>query len=372
MISAIICEYNPLHNGHKYHIDATREYMNGICPDEKNYIICIMSGNFTQRGEPSIFNKYTRSSHAIMSGVDMVIELPSLYATSSGNYFAYGAMNLIKLLDKVNILSFGSECADINILKEIVDITDRTDYGYSVKKKMSEGASYPVSCAEVFKEFSNIPIEILSSPNNILGIEYIRNAKKLQLNIDFFTVKRNGADYNDLNLKENYSSSSAIRKVIDSVKNINLKNNMPLYVFKELDNTINSDKFYSVIATNLLSAESVYEDNEGIINRIKKYINTSETIDELINLVHTKRYTKNKIRRILTHIALNQNNDLLNCDIDYIKVLAINELSKNLLSYTNISDLDSRLYLNDLYADNIYNIISRDKITSNAMRIIRC
>lgn len=114
MIAAIIVEYNPLHNGHIYHIEQTKKLLSELAPNENNSIVAIMSGNFTERGDIAVLNKYTRAKHAIMSGVDMVIELPAIYATSSAEYFANGAMQIASKIKNLGLICFGAECDDIS------------------------------------------------------------------------------------------------------------------------------------------------------------------------------------------------------------------------------------------------------------------
>ncbi len=368
MIAAIIVEYNPLHNGHIYHIDKTKEILSSLAPTEQNYIIAIMSGNFTQRGDIAVLNKYTRAKHAIAAGSDMVIELPSIYATSSAEYFANGAIQIASKIQNLDLIVFGAECDDIDTLTEIANITTSKEYDYQIKKYLDEGLSYPVSCEKSFKNLSKIDTNLINSPNNILGIEYIKQAKKLNLNAKFAPIKRVGASYNQIDFDNKFNSAKSIRVAIAS-NNFDLDElKVPKFVYDDLINyNIDYNKLFAIISHNCINIDSVYEDNEGIINRVKKYSQIANNYDELVTLVHTKRYTKSKIRRVLLHIALNHTNSITN--IGKPNVLAVKADCKNLLSKI---DFNGELTCGEQvsYSNKIYNIVSKDKITSNKMLII--
>lgn len=369
MIAAIIVEYNPLHNGHLYHINQTKRILNELAPDEQNSVIAIMSGNFTQRGDIAVLNKYTRAKHAIASGVDMVLELPAIYATSSAEYFAKGAMQIASKIKGLGLICFGAECEDIATLSELAKITTSNEYDILLKEGLNFGLSYTVSSENAIKKLSKIDPKIAFSPNNMLAIEYIKQAKIARLSAKLVSIKRIGGGYNQECLQGEFNSAKAIRQAIASgVCDIETLK-IPHYVFEDLRNSkVNYENLFSIIANNCLSINEVYEDNEGLINRVKKYSQIATSYDELVDLVHTKRYTKSKIKRVLLHVALKHTtNDLLqDCPPT---VLAVSNNKRKLLSLVERAECDCNPQ--NEYADKIYNIVSEDKISSNKLRIIK-
>lgn len=369
MIAAIIVEYNPLHNGHIYHIEQTKKILNKLAPNEENNIIAIMSGNFTERGDIAVFNKFTRAKHAILAGVDMVLELPTIYATSSAEYFARGAISLASKIKNLRLITFGAECDEISTLSEIAKITVSADYELLLKQNLKNGLSYTVASENAIKNLSKIDTNVVFSPNNMLGMEYIKQAKQIGLNVQFIPIKRLGNGYNDNNLTGDFNSAKAIRNAINK-ENLDFESlKVPKFVFEDLQKIkIHYDKLFAVVANNCLETDNVYEDTEGIINRIKKYSQTAKSYQELVDLVHTKRYTKSKIKRILLHIALKHKPQDLYA-IGKPNVLAVNENKKNLLSSIDFSG-DEHCITQNIYANKIYNILSEDKIISNNMIIV--
>ena len=369
MIAAIIVEYNPLHNGHIYHIEQTKKLLSELAPNENNSIVAIMSGNFTERGDIAVLNKYTRAKHAIMSGVDMVIELPAIYATSSAEYFANGAMQIASKIKNLGLISFGAECNDINTLCGIAKITTSKEFDFQIKNHLKEGLSYPVSSEKALKNLSKIDTKIANMPNNILAIEYIKQAKKQKIPAKLFAIKRVGNDYNDSSLNEQFNSAKAIRQAIKNENTDFEKLKMPQYVFDDLKNKeTDYEKLFAIVANKCLDMQNVYEDNEGILNRIKKYSQIATDYNQLVDLAHTKRYTKSKIKRILLHIALNHTKDCLK-ECGKPNILAVKSNKKQLLSHIDFGGETHSIEQN-AFANKIYNIVSSDKISQDSMLII--
>ncbi len=369
MIAAIIVEYNPLHNGHIYHINKTKEILASIAPNQDNYVIAIMSGNFTERGDIAILNKYTRARHAILAGVDMVIELPAIYATSSAEYFANGAMQIASKIKNLGLICFGAECDDITTLYEIAKLTTSKEYDRLIKEYLNQGLSYPASSEKAIQNLSKIDPNSVFSPNNMLGIEYIKQATKLGIKAQLQAIKRVGGNYNESELNAQFNSAKSIRKAICD-GNLNLDElKVPQYVFEDLiKSQVDYDKLFAIISSKSLDLNNVYEDSEGIINRIKKYSQTAKNYSELVDAAHTKRYTKSKIRRILLHIALNYGiNDL--CKIGKTNILAVKQDKRHLLSLIDFCGDEICLNQN-VNANKIYNIVSNDKITNETMLIL--
>lgn len=363
-IAVIIAEYNPLHNGHLYHIKQTKEITSA------DAVAVIMSGNFVERGEPAILNKSIRAKHAIECGADIVIELPCLYATSAAKYFAEGAIRTAMNIKGAKFLSFGSECGDIRILETLSNITHSDTFNMAIKESIASGDSYPIAhekainkaikSANFAKNALKIDTKSIISPNNILGLEYISAIKRLSADITPITIKRTGSGYHDDLLQEtDYPSATAIRKAIGNNENYN--DFVPENTHYDLKNApkIDTNRLFAVIAMRLLdnSAFECYEDNEGIINRVRESISVAKDLDELIRLTHTKRYTLSRIKRVLLHIALNHTPQLLNAPIDYARVLAVRNDRLDLMSLIKNQPSASALYKSDLYADKIYNLI---------------
>ena len=226
-ILGIISEYNPFHNGHLYQLEKSKKLTN---PD---YTVCIMSGNFCQRGGPALLDKWSRAKMAIQAGFDMVIELPTLYSVSSAENYAEGAIKLLSAFPDVT-LSFGSEIGDMAVLDQFADIfyNEPKEYKTILSHELARGISYPKARENAIlfylndvKKYSNI----LSLPNNILAIEYLKAIKKLKAKIFPITVKRIEADYNSLDTHGNIASATAIRKLLYNKRNI--KKYVPSYSY---------------------------------------------------------------------------------------------------------------------------------------------
>ncbi len=354
----IICEYNPFHNGHLYHINKVKE----LFPDYT--IVLVLGGNFTQRGDFSLLDKWTKTEIAL-NYVDLVIELPFVFATQSADIFAKGAISILKNLN-VSALVFGSECDDINLLKSIVDLQETDKYNLLVKKYLDNGYNYPTSLSKAIYDLNKITID---KPNDLLGLEYIRNLKGT--NIKGVTIKRTN-DYHDDNLDNKISSATSIRKAL--LNGDDVKNFVPSYTYDKLDNLHFFDDYfdllkYKIISDNDLSRYQTVD--EGIENRLKKCINDSKNLDQFISNVKTKRYTYNKIQRMLLHILCGFTKEEARKfkNLEYIRVLGFNDKGKNYIKkvkevcplpiITNYSNKFDMLDL-ELRVSNIYNIKEKD------------
>lgn len=327
----IICEYNPFHNGHLYHLKKIKE----LYPDY--IVILVMSGNFTQRGDISIINKWDKTDIALTAGIDLVIELPFAFATQSADTFAKAAIEILNYLN-VNNIVFGSESDDIKKLLEVAKLQiNNKKYDKLVREYLTEGINYPTALSKAIKELSGIRI---SKPNDILGISYIREILKLNSNIKPVCIKRE-IDYNDNILYENITSASSIRYALKN--NDEITNQVPKYVIPYLNKCIFIDDYYSFLKYKILSDKNrlnIYKTvDEGIENRINKFIINSDTFDELILKVKTKRYTYNKLNRMFTHIlcSFTKEESEQYDHIEYIRVLGFN--SKGRLYLNNIKKI---------------------------------
>ena len=314
----IIAEYNPFHNGHLYHLNKVKE----MFPD--SYIVLVMSGNFTQRGDVSVIDKWDKTDIALNYGVDLVVELPFVFATEGADIFARASIEILDKLD-VDYLVFGSESNDIKKLTTLAEVqTNNKKYDILVKEYLSEGVNYPTALSKALTDITGIKMD---KPNDILGITYIREIMLQKSKIKPFTVKRNN-DYNAKELEEFYSSATSIRYALKN--NDSVSTQVPEYTNRFLnkklmfiDNYFNLLKYNIMINNNLDLIQTV---DEGIHNRIKKYIVNSKSLDELILKVKTKRYTYNKLNRMFTHILCNFTKEEASKfkNIEYIRVLGFN------------------------------------------------
>ncbi len=321
----IICEYNPFHNGHLYHISKIKEMF------DDSLIILVMSGNFTQRGEASIIPKYSKCDIALLSGIDLVIELPFIFATQSADVFAKTS---IEILDKLNVdyVVFGSETNDINKLTMLAKTQiNNKKYDKLVKEYLDKGVNYPTALSKALYQLTDKKID---KPNDILGVSYIREILKLNSNITPICIKRSN-DYNSIELNDNITSASSIRYAL--LNGDNVKNYVPEYVYDYLKNPIFTKNYFNLLKYKIMTENTLEEYqtvDEGIQNRIKKCIINSKDLDDLILKVKTKRYTYNKLSRMFIHILCNLKKEEVKKynKISYIRVLGFNIKGRNYLN----------------------------------------
>lgn len=371
-VIGIVCEFNPFHNGHKYLIDSVKS--------ENDIIVAVMSGNFVQRGEPAIFPKETRVKAALLSGIDIVLELPFVYASASAEFFAFNAVKILSDFgcDKI---AFGTENADIESLNNAVDILLKEDFDYEVKKYYSDGVSFPVARQMAFDKF-NINCDI-STPNNILAVEYIKAIRKLNAKIEPITVNRKGAGYNDTNAVDEFASATHIRQLI--YNNESFEKYIPDYLLDLYNEDIKNGRYVSTdkfdLATFSILRSKLNDDltdianmGEGLDNRIKSAVKNNTQLSKLYDDVKTKRYTHTRIKRAVLSLVL----DVKACDLEisppYCKVLGFNiksssimgELAKNskmpfVAVYSDIVNLNSenanRVFELENKSTDFYNLI---------------
>ncbi|MCM1155786.1 MAG: nucleotidyltransferase [Roseburia sp.] len=344
----IIAEYNPFHNGHAYQIAMAREITGA------DHCLIIMSGDFVQRGTPAVMDKYMRAQAALTCGADLVIELPVHYATASAEYFATGAIALLDKLGVTDCLCFGSECGDLSALSGIADalLSEDDTFHDLIKQHLKAGMSYPqAQNAALDTAFPHLQAysDILKSPNNILGIEYLKALKKRNSKIEPFTVSRNGAAYHDTSLEDMHSSALAIRNSLMEKGDIRLiKEQVPPSVYALLEETYNKtfpvspDDISCLLAAQLLREQTAgYEDyfdiDKALSDRIRRCLPHYETFTSFCDLLKTKNMTYTRISRALLHILLN----IRQADIDtfraddyvyYARMLGFKKESSPLLS----------------------------------------
>ncbi len=367
-ICAIICEYNPFHNGHLYQLREAKR-LSGA-----DAILCIMSGNFVQRGEAAIMNKYTRAKHAIQAGADIVIELPTVFATSNAELFAKGAIHILSSIPSVTTLCFGCENADKLAFLKTAELLNNEPIEVSLKLKenISKGMSYAKARALAWE--NRIDSSLLTSPNNILGIEYTKALLSSHANIEILPIPRIGADYHDSSIQESYSSATAIRNAIENSTDI--KNQIPDFVKEDLPKTLNKTleiiEKYAILIQKKEELANVCDCSEGLENALKKAA-LSET--PLVNNLTSSRYTASRIRRIalqnLLQIHENFIKDCLNAPL-YLHILAIRKERQDVLSALSSSIFPTLLrahdenrlesigkacYKKDIFSENVYTLL---------------
>lgn len=362
----IITEYNPFHNGHLYHLSKAKEIT------KADYVIAVMSGNFLQRGEPAIINKWARTKMALDAGVDLIIEIPFVFSTQDANGFAFGAVKLLDSLQIIDYLCFGCETDDLNILYPISNFLHNEPQKYKelIIHNSKNGNEFPKTRSQALCEYHRIfgidglkkisPSELsklLKYPNNILALEYIKHLLNLNSKIKTIAIKRIGASYHQKNIKGNISSATSIRNEIlnnltSSKTNLfslnnKIKSTIPLSVFPVLvcelkegrgPITLDSYQQYTIATLRRMSLEDIshiHGVTEGLENRIKKASLKSYTIEQLINSIKTRRYTRTKIQRIILHIMMSlSKEDVTNfnkCGPLYARVLGFSKKGKTLL-----------------------------------------
>lgn len=343
-VLGIICEYNPFHNGHLYQLNESIKKVN---PD---YVVCIMSGNFVERGNTALINKWARAQMALSCGANIVIELPTIYSISSAENFASGAIKILNSLGSDVYLSFGSECGDISVLDKFADVLYREppEYITMLNHELSKGLSFPKARENAMLLYINDirnSANVLSGSNNILGIEYLKQIKKTNSKIKPITIKRIGTNYNTTSINNNFASATAIREMLLSKKSV--KSLMPKTAYSILKEELSNGRFvldiskfereiiYKLRCMSLEQIKNLPDVSEGLENKIKNAANSCNNISDLISQIKSKRYTLTRINRILLYTLLDiTKEDYSNSQkvIPYLHILGINEDGKFLLS----------------------------------------
>ncbi len=358
MATGIICEYNPFHNGHIYHLNKVKELV------KDDILILVLSGNFTQRGYLSLIEKYDKAKLALLYGVDLVIELPYNFATQSSDIFAKGSIEILNEL-KCNKIVFGSESNNIKDLKELANIQiNNKKYDSIVKNELNKGINYPTAMSNALKEITN---KTVKEANDLLALSYIKEIIKNDYNIEPITIKRTN-NYNSKDLTGGIDSATSIREALKN--NIDVSSSIPKEVKNYLIN-INRNKIFELLKYKILSDKnlSIYLDvDEGIDNKIKKEIINSNDLDDFIKKIKSKRYTYNKITRMLSHILCSYTKEENETILKYIRVLGFSKKGKEYLNsikkdinypiITNINKKNVDLLELEIRTDNIYYLIT--------------
>jgi predicted nucleotidyltransferase len=398
----IITEYNPFHNGHLFHLKKAKEISNS------DAVVCIMNGNFVQRGRPAIIDKFARTRMAIENGVDLVIELPLIYGIRSAEFFAYGSIQLLEKMGIIDSIVFGSEIGEIKVIDYLARILveEPQEFRYTLKKQLNQGISFPKARENaLYNYIANFPnnedininklIETLSEPNNILGIEYLKVLHNINSSINALTIKRSHKNYHSNKLNNKMASATAIRNEIYNNKNLNIiKELIPERSFKILNDELLRGKgptnieYMGIMILSILRQMEINELREfaeidnGLEYRINEAAANSGTLDQLIQNIKSKNLTWTRIQRNLLHILFNiKAKDFDFLDITgphYLRVLGFNNKGKILLKkikensslpiITQVKD-----YLNniDTYSNNpVIKSLSYDIIASDIFSLL--
>lgn len=330
----IICEYNPFHNGHIYQIEETRK-------QGATHIVAIMSGNYVQRGDVAMIDKFARAKSAVANGVDLVIEMPVVYSLASANFFARAGVMMLGALGCVDGISFGSECGDMELLKNAAMASINASKPEKIKPLVEQGMSFPQAIQQAIAlEYGPIIASVFDSPNNTLAVEYLKAIKLLNLEFETYTVKRKGAEHDSPSPSEGIASASLIRKMIEDGEDISPyvpKETADLakeYEEKELlayfDN-LERELLYvlrSMIPPTIAECPDV---DPGLANFIFRAGIDARSIDEFLEITGTKRYTTAKIRRVLLNLYIGAKASDLMIMPPYGRILAFNEKGSEIL-----------------------------------------
>lgn len=346
-IVGIIVEYNPFHNGHALHIEHAKSVANA------DLVVAVMSGNFLQRGEPAFVSKWSRTKMALNAGVDIVLELPYVYATQQAEAFAQGAISIINAIG-ANSVCFGSESGDIEEFHNLFSFLKKHEKSYnsSIQSFLKKGYSYPKALSLAFNQLNNEKKVLdLSLPNNILGYHYVKAINSQKLMINPYTIKRTTAQYHDKEITQNtIASATSIREsLIKQEKDIEtIRHVVPETTFKELQsyqNAYNSFQSweqlfpylkYKILTTSKEQLASIYEAEEGLENRIVHQINQATNFQQFMEGFKTKRYTWTRLQRYCLHILTNTTKDEMKkvqqaCP--YVRVLGMSKSGRKYINH---------------------------------------
>lgn len=345
-VLGIIAEYNPFHNGHLYHIAKSKQETGA------QYVVAVISGNFVQRGNTSIVNKWIKAKMALSNGVDLVIELPTIYSISSAENFAEGAIKILNSLGVVDTVSFGMEAKDISTLNNIANVlyTEPKEYVTMLSHELKKGNSFPKARENALmmylndiKKYANV----MAGSNNILGIEYLKAMKKTKSTIIPIGIKREKVLYNDKYIVDEFASATAIRKMLMTKELDGISKVMPRSSYIQLGEELKIGHY--VIDISRFEKEIIYmlrrmsieeianlpDVSEGLENSIKNAANSCNTLNELVNIIKTKRFTQTRIQRILLYGLLGITKKKMETSkkvTPYVRVLGFNNKGKELIS----------------------------------------
>lgn len=345
-VLGIIAEYNPFHNGHQYQIEEAKKQTGA------DYVVAVIAGNFTQRGNTSLVNKWVKANMALQNGVDIVIELPTIYSISSAENFAEGAIKILDSLKIVDTLCFGTETEDFAALNNIANVlyNEPKEYISLLNHELSRGVSYPKARESALMMYLNDIkryANIMSGPNNILAIEYLKALKKLKSNLKPYSIQRKKVYYNDEKIVDEFASSTAIRKLVSREQYDEIRKVIPSSSYALLREEIRKGSFvldilkfekeilYNLRKMTISEIAQLQDVTEGLEYVIKNAANSCNSILDLMDMVKSKRYTQTRIQRILLYALLGitkKDMQIARKVIPYSRVLGFNKNGREMLS----------------------------------------
>ena len=345
-VLGIVAEYNPFHNGHLYHIKESIEQCGA------NYVVCVISGNFVQRGNTSIIDKWTKTKMALCNGADLVIELPTVYSTSSAENFAEGAIKILDSLGIVDTISFGMEAKDIATLNNIANVLyqEPKEYVTMLNHELSKGISFPKARENALMMYLNDIkryANVLTGANNILAIEYLKTLKKLKSQLMPIGVQRQKVLYHDEMIVDDFASATAIRKMIATRQFDDIRKVIPrtsyILLAQELKkghyvldlSNFQKEILYILRKMTVQEIKELPDVTEGLENAIKNAADSCNNIIDLVNMIKSKRYTQTRIQRILVYALLGINKKMMEASkktVPYTRILGYTEKGKRLIS----------------------------------------
>ena len=377
-VIGLIVEYNPFHNGHLHHIKEIDRLF------EDNIKIAVMSGDFVQRGEPSLINKFEKTKIALSQGIDIVIELPALYSTQSAEIFAKGSVNILNQLS-CNHIVFGSESNDLDKLKKIATISLTKEFELSLKEFLAEGFSYPTA-------FSKALFNEKLGSNDILALEYLKAIKTINSKIEACCVKREKTGYYD-DEKDNFASATYIRKVLldtnekKETKLNKIKNLVPEFSYKILEENFGVfsclNDFYDLMKYNIIknysNLKNIQDLEIGLENRLYKYSLENLSFSDFFDKILSKRLTISRLQRILLHTLLDLTEELTNKvknKAPYVKILGFSNKGQEYLNYLKKLDdynerkiLTSNRNLKEILSEEELELFNFNELASQIYRI---
>lgn len=397
-VLGIIAEYNPFHNGHFYQIEEAKKQTGA------KYVVAVMSGNFTQRGNTSLIDKWAKAQMALENGVDIVLELPTIYSVSSAENFAEGAIKILDSLKIVDTLCFGTETADFAALNNIANVlhNEPKEYVAILNHELGKGISYPKARENALMMYLNDIkryASILSGSNNILAIEYLKALKRLKSDMTPFSIQRKKVYYNDERIIDEFASSTAIRKLIATEQYAEVRKVVPMSSYMLLKEKIEKGNFvidiikfekeilYNLRKMTVKQIAELPDVTEGLEYAIKNAANSCNSLLELVNIIKSKRYTQTRIQRILVYALLGiTKKDMANARkvIPYARVLGFNKNGREMLSDIcsinprinmitsvkkyedqNINKVLREMLEKDIFATNVYTLGYEDDSWAN-------
>ena len=384
-VLGIIGEYNPFHNGHLYHIAKSKEETGA------QYVVCVISGNFVQRGDTSIINKWAKAKMALEGGADLVIELPTIYSISSAENFAEGAIKILNSLKIVDTISFGMEANDVSILNNIANVlyAEPKEYTTMLAHELQKGNSFPKARENALlmylndiKKYANV----LSGSNNILGIEYLKALKRTKSNITPVGIKREKVLYKDQYMVDEFASATAIRRMLMTRQFDDVRKSIPKTSYKILGEELKQGHYvldlfkfekeilYQLRKMTVEEIKKLPDVSEGLENSIKNAADSCNSLNELINIVKSKRFTQTRIMRILLYALLEIDKKQMETSrkiIPYTRVLGMNEKGKQLIS--EITKVNPKInivtsvkkYMDDNNNKNLKEMLQKDIFATN-------